>query len=109
MYRTANLVGTLLVGMALLAPVASADSPYDWPSANRPGGVAAHEAPVRPDDRPGPRGPGAFSPGVVVESADSGFDWRDATVGGVAGVGTALLVTGGAVLVLTQRRRPRPA
>ena len=30
-------------------------------------------------------------------------------VGGVAGVGIALLVTGGGVLVLTQTRQPRPA
>jgi hypothetical protein len=108
MNRIAKVTGTALVGAALLAPAAWADRPDDLAGPRGPGAVAAQNAPVRPDDRAGPRGTGAFAPVVVVGSPESGFDWRDATIGGAAGVGIALLVTGGGVLVLTQRP-PRPA
>jgi hypothetical protein len=109
MNRIAKLTGTALVAAALLAPAAWADRPDDLAGPRGPGAIAAQNAPARPDDRPGPRGPGAFADVTVVETAESSFDWRDAAIGGVGGVGLALLVTGGGVLVLTQTRRTRPA
>jgi hypothetical protein len=109
MNRIAKATSTALVGAALLAPAAWADRPDDRPDARGPGAIAAQNAPGRPDDRPGTRGPGAFAGATVVEPAESGFDWRDAAVGGVGGAGLALLVAGGGVLVLTQTRRTRPA
>ena len=109
MNRIAKLTGTALVAAALLAPAAWADRPDDLAGARGPGAIAAENAPVRPDDRPGPRGPRAFADVIVVDREESSFDWRDATIGGIAGVGSALVVTGGGVLVLTQRRRPHPA
>ncbi|HET7367407.1 MAG TPA: hypothetical protein VFI83_03490 [Gaiella sp.] len=109
MNRIAKVTGTALVGAALLAPAAWADRPDDLAGARGPGAIAAQNAPVRPDDRAGPRGPGAFADVILVDRGESSIDWRDATIGGIAGVGCALLVTGGGVLVLTQRKRPRPA
>jgi len=102
MNRIAKLTGTALVAAALLAPAAWADRPDDLAGPRGPGAIAAQNA-------PGPRGPGAFADVTVVETAESSFDWRDAAIGGVGGVGLALLVTGGGVLVLTQTRRTRPA
>jgi hypothetical protein len=99
-----KLIATAVVGASLLAPVALADPPADRWSARD---VAAAAAAVRPDDRAGPRGPGAFAPAVVAEPAAGEFDWADATIGGAAGLGAALLVVGGGVLLLTQRSRPK--
>jgi hypothetical protein len=88
---------------------------------------------VRPDDRTGTRGPGAHTaatlttgaishpdnradrrvPGsvdsVVVVSSSSGFDWGDAMIGSLGGVGAALLLTGCFFLVASQRKRTRLA
>ena len=88
---------------------------------------------VRPDDRAGARGPGAYSaallttgasshpdnraesrgPGsidrVVVVSSSSGFDWGDAMIGSLGGVGAALLLTGCFFLLASQRNRTRLA
>jgi hypothetical protein len=98
-------------------------------------GVAAPttDLPARPDDRAGTRGPGAPTattlttgaishpdnradrrvPGsvgsVVVVSSSSGFDWGDAMVGSLGGVGAALLLTGGFFLVASQRNKTRLA
>ena len=77
-----KLIGTIVVGAALLAPVAQAQRPDDQAGARGPGAiastqgsasthpdnhegtrgpgaVAANDAIVRPDDRAGARGPGA--------------------------------------------------
>lgn len=133
MNRTAKRIGTILVVAALLAPGARADSPYDWPDPrgtratatqsagaathpdNRgeprgPGAIAAAQdrAAPRPDDRGEPRGPGALTP-VVVASNRDGFDWADAAIGGLSGLGAALLVAGGVLLVVNQRNRARTA
>ena len=85
---------------------------------------------VRPDDRSGLRGPGAFVSdtgaarhpdnregtrglgavtGVEVPQVSTGFDWGDALIGGLGGVGTALLLTGCLFLLLTLRSKARMA
>jgi hypothetical protein len=88
---------------------------------------------VRPDDRSGTRGPGIYSPaapatgaishpdnrgesrgpgsveGVVVVSSSNGFDWGDALIGSLGGVGAALLLTGCFFLVASQRNKTRLA
>ena len=88
---------------------------------------------VRPDDRAEIRGPGAYSPAalttgavshpdnraesrgpgsvdsVVVVSDSSGFDWSDALIGSLGGVGVALLLTGCFFLLAGQRNKTRVA
>jgi hypothetical protein len=88
---------------------------------------------LRPDDRAGTRGPGAYSsalqttgasshpdnraesrgPGsvdrVVLVSSSSGFDWGDALIGSLGGVGAALLLTGCFLLLAGQRNKTRLA
>jgi hypothetical protein len=65
---------------------------------------------TRPDDRAGTRGPGALEqPTVVVTQSSTGFDWGDAFVGALGGIGTALLLTGALFLLLGQRTRTRIA
>jgi hypothetical protein len=88
---------------------------------------------VRPDDRAGTRGPGIYSPAalttgaishpdnraesrgpgsvdsVVVVSSSSGFDWGDALIGSLGGVGAALLLTGCFFLLASQRNKTRLA
>src|SRR5262245_42179599 len=123
-----NLVGTIVVAAALLAPVAQADDwakdgiaasevagsthPDNRAEARGPGAIAAQQAastPVRPDDRDGARGPGALTPTPVVESTSSGFDWNAAVIGMVGGMGAALLLTGAMFLLLGQRSRASTA
>lgn len=98
-------------------------------------GVAAPTAnlAVRPDDLAGTRGPGAYSPAapttaaishpdnraesrgpgsvdsVVVVAGSSGFDWGDALIGSLGGVGAALLLTGCFFLLAGQRNKTRLA
>lgn len=96
-----------------------------------PGTVAAERVAARPDDRGGVRGPGALGspestptthpdnragvrgPGSVTTVAfqpDSiGFDWRDGLLGGLGGAGLALLLTGSAFLLMSQRSKARTA
>lgn len=147
-----TLIGTIVLGAALLAPVAQAQRPDDragmrGPGAfeqasaighpdNRgeargPGGIASAPATsVRPDDRGDTRGPGAFTttrnagsshpdnrdglrgPGavtttVVAQPIADGFDWGDALIGGLGGVGAALLLAGSLFLVSSQRSKAR--
>jgi hypothetical protein len=153
-----KLIGTIVLGAALLVPVAQAQHPDDRGGMRGPGGIAALQSAaanhpdsragargpgaiaaqqtrtvVRPDDRGGPRGPGAYrspdlsaashpdnraearGPGaftpttVVVQSTSTGFDWGDALIGGLGGVGTALLLTGGLLLLVSQRNKTRMA
>jgi hypothetical protein len=65
---------------------------------------ASAGAAVRPDDRPGTRGPG-LAP-VVLERAAAGeaFGWGDALVGAGAALG-AVLVAGAAALTIRHRGR----
>ena len=151
-----NLIGTIVLGAALVVPVAQAQSPDDRAGMRGPGGIAALQAQsgasnhpdnrdlrgsaiaaaetgnaVRPDDRAGVRGPGAFGsvtvagavghpdnraeprgPGsleTVVVVGDSGFDWGDALIGGLGGIGAALLLTGCFFLLASQRSKTRLA
>jgi hypothetical protein len=153
-----KLIGTIVLGAALLVPVAQAQSPDDRAGMRGPGGIAAEQATnsqhpdnrsgargpgalatqsqtpiaVRPDDRGGLRGPGAYDPAdlsatshpdnradargpgaltttVFVEATSTGFDWRDALIGGLGGIGTALLLTGCLFLLMSQRNKTRMA
>ena len=150
-----KLIGTIVLGTALLVPTAQAQHPDDRAGLRGPGAFATLQAgaathpdnravrgpgavtatganrATRPDDRAGARGPGAYGSGglsaathpdnrdatrgpgafttVVVQSSSSGFDWGDAMIGGIGGIGTALLLGGGAFLLLSQRSRTRLA
>ena len=61
-------------------------------------------ASTRPDDRAGYRGPSAPIT-VSVAHVSNGFDWRDAFIGGISGIGIALLLMGGLFLVTSRRTR----
>lgn len=130
-----KLIGTIVVGAALLAPVAqAAQSPDDQAGPRGPGAIAAQQqnaAAVRPDDRGGirgpgavsadlsvathpdnraePRGAGAFTEPVVVSTSSNSFEWRDALIGGLGGMGTALLLAGCLFLLTSQRSKTRLA
>ena len=64
---------------------------------------------TRPDDRAGVRGYSSVPVHVTAAATSDGFDWIDALIGGVGGIATALLIMGGAFLLLSQRNRPRTA
>jgi hypothetical protein len=88
---------------------------------------------ARPDDRAGTRGPGAYAPAtvttgaishpdnraesrgpgsvdsVVVVSSSNRFDWADAMIGSLGGVGFVLLLMGCVFLVASQRNKTRLA
>ena len=127
-----KLIGTVAIGAALLIPVAQAQSPDDRAGLRGPGGIAAQQADgasnhpdnravrgtavaatstdlaVRPDDLAGTRGPGSVD-SVVVVAGSSGFDWGDALIGSLGGVGAALLLTGCFFLLAGQRNKTRLA
>jgi hypothetical protein len=122
-----TLIGMLVVVIAVLIPAtaaaqrdiragsagATSQSSYVRPD-DRAGargaieGIARGTVVVRPDDRAGVHGPGTPPPTSLVRSSD-GFDWQDAFVGGLAGVGIALLLTGLLFLVASRRTRTRIA
>jgi hypothetical protein len=121
-----TLIATLAAGIAVLAPATAVASPHDLPLGagttatqqvrpdDRAGArgaadlVTANTAAARPDDRAGNRGPGApIRPSVVDTS--NGFDWRDALIGGLTGVGIALMLMGALFLVTGRRTRARVA
>ena len=148
-----KLIGTIVVGAALLAPVAQGSvddragvrgpggiAALQSAAANHPdnrtvrgaGGIAALQTPAasHPDSRVDARGPGAVgSPGnvaafhpdnravrgpgavstVVVQPSSTGFDWGDALIGGIGGLGAALLLTGCLFLLMSQRSKTRLA
>jgi len=86
--------------------------PDDRAAPRGPGAVAsggAAELAGRPDDRAGPRGPGALPGGtsrVVVGPANT-FDWGDATIGALSGIGLSLLLVVVAVLTIVPRTKTR--
>jgi hypothetical protein len=96
------------------APVLSADlsssiRPDDRAGIRGPGGYeSAQLTAVRPDDRAGMRGPAAL-PSDGLQPVSTGFDWGDAMIGGLGGIGTALMLTGLLFLVMTRRSRARLA
>jgi len=125
-----QLVGTIAIGAALLvAPIAQARYGDDMTaprtaaivstagsSAVRPDDRAglrgADEGAVqatRPDDRAGVRGPSSVPVHFTAAATSDGFDWTAALIGSVGGIATALLVMGGAFLLLSQRNKPRMA
>jgi hypothetical protein len=72
-------------------------------------GSAGSVVVVRPDDRAGIRGPGTSTPATVVQTSSDGFDWKDAFVGGLGGIGIALLLTGLLFFAASRRTRTRMA
>jgi hypothetical protein len=71
-------------------------------------GIGSLQEAGRPDDRAGLHGPGSFSP-TVVQSTSTGFDWGDAFVGSVGGLGAALALMGILFLVASRRSKARMA
>ena len=72
--------------------------------------VGSAEAAGRPDDRAGPRGPGALPGGtsrVVVVGPANTFDWGDATIGALSGIGLSLLLVVVAFLTIVPRTKTR--
>src|SRR5262245_45582854 len=124
-----KLVGTIAVVAALLVvPIAQARHADDRPGPHgamvisrgvvvvRPDdraglrGPDAAALPVsRPDDRAGVRGPSSAPVHITAVATSDGFDWTDAAIGGIGGIAAALLVKGGALLLLNQRNRTRTA
>jgi hypothetical protein len=123
------LIATVAAGIAALAPTTAGASPHDLPLGagatvsqqstvvrpdDRPGARGPIEdmvrgsVAVRPDDRAGIHGPGTPPPTKLVRSSD-GFDWRDGFIGGAGGAGFALLLTGGLFLIAGRRARTRIA
>jgi hypothetical protein len=107
-----TLITTLAAGIAALAPAMASASHYLPQGADstttqqvRPDDRAgARAASTRPDDRAGYRGPSAPITASVAQ-VSNGFDWRDAFIGGVSGIGIALLLMGGLLLVTSRRTR----
>jgi hypothetical protein len=65
------------------------------------------DKPVRPDDRGGIRG---IDDAPLAAAASSGsFDWTDAGIGALGGLGVSLLLVGGLVLGLSTRRERKVA
>jgi hypothetical protein len=119
--RTIRMLGVLafVLGVCLVSlPVALADTPQDYPSVTQAEpaapdwferqvttqaetsapdwferqAAAQAEVAVRPDDLPGPRGPGtAPTETVVLVTDEGGFDWADAATGGAIVLGVVLL------------------
>ena len=122
----ARILIAALATAVVLAPATAAASPHDLPLGSGPtasqhvrpddrAGVRGASEPatgngaaLRPDDRAGSRGPGAPIQAGVAEPAN-GFDWRDAFIGGISGVGIALMLTGALFLVTSRRTRARVA
>jgi hypothetical protein len=71
------------------------------------GSVTIAGAVGHPDNRIEPRGPGSLETVLVVQ--ESGFDWGDAMIGSLGGVGAALLLTGCFFLLASQRSKTRLA
>ena len=97
-------------GAVSAADVQIAMRPDDRAGVRGPGayGSSAPSATSHPDNRAGTRGPGSVET-VAVVSASTGFDWGDAMIGGLGGVGMALLLTGCVFLLASQRNKARLA
>jgi hypothetical protein len=110
-----KLIGTIVLGAAMLVPVAQAQSPDDSGALRGPGAIAIQAAATSSHTRPDAAD--TLSPDewekvrgtVVVQPVSSGFDWGDALIGGLGGLGVALVLTGGFLLVASQRNKARLA
>jgi hypothetical protein len=92
--------------------VSTAIRPDDRAGLRGPGAVDSTQRPgasSHPDNRAGLRGPGATATVVVSQPSATGFDWNDALIGGIGGMGMALLLTGCFFLLMSQRNRARVA
>jgi hypothetical protein len=88
------------------AEAAAVSRPDDRSGMRGPGAIDSVQLSQHPDNRAEARGPGAITT-VTAPSASSGFDWNDALIGGLAGVGTALLATGCCFLLVSRRNTSR--
>lgn len=102
--RLIGFLALCLAVVALAAPTAAAD---DWWASTQPASGTA----LRPDDRPGPRGPGTAvdSRPIVVVDRPNGFDWVDAGVGAAAALGLVLLASGVSLVARRHRKASVPA
>lgn len=88
----------------------SAVRPDDRAEARGPGAhgsVTSAGAVGHPDSLSSPRGPGSLDTVVLVQQ--SRFDWGDAMIGSLGGIGAALLLTGCFFLLASQRSKTRLA
>jgi hypothetical protein len=108
--RPDGRAGARAAGVYEAAELATAVRPDDRGGARGPGTVGSLQLslPARPDDRDGVRGPGALTT-VVVQPASTAFDWGDALIGSLGGIGMALMLTGVLFLVMGRRRKARIA
>jgi hypothetical protein len=121
-----RLIGTVALGAALFVPVAQADRPDDAGGLLGPGAIASQQAnqtsampdatsinrganALSPDNSAEPRGPGAIDAVVIKQAPPSGFDFGDALIGMASGMGLALLITGGVILLSNGRSKTRLA
>ena len=93
-------------GAATSADVTTVSRPDDRAGARGPGAIDSSRPSLHPDNRAEARGPGALTT-FAAQPSSTGFDWNDALIGGFAGVGTALLVTGCCFMVVSRRSTNR--
>ena len=95
-------------GIVVATNTNAAVRPDDRAGARGPGAYPEGR-PLHPDNRADARGPGAIDTVVVQKTDSSGFDWGDAMIGSLGGLGFALLLTGGFFLLASQRTKTRVA
>jgi hypothetical protein len=93
-------------GVTASAVAAASTRPDDRAGMRGPGAIDSAPLSQHPDNRAEARGPGAITT-ITAPSAASGFDWNDAFIGGLAGIGTALLATGCCLLLVSRRSTSR--
>jgi len=102
-----------VLAAAVAAPAAQASALHATRPDDRAGirgaGVVAVSRTMRPDDRAGIRGPGGpLAVPAAVHTDGTGFDWRDAAIGGAAALALALGM-GATVISLRRRNAPKAA
>ena len=97
-----NRAGLRGPGALTATEVTAVGRPDDRADRRGPGAVGTAQPSLHPDNRAGARGPGAGTTYAPQPTA-SRFDWNDALIGGVAGVGAALLIAGCCFIVVSRR------